>query len=142
MEEDNTDQILTAHTRILFCTFVSISYAGALLTSMLWKVSGSVPGWTRISLQLLFSVCLCGFSPPPPNIPTSSIFIWRGSRLRSHVGVALAEIFTLKLDKTQHMRESRPAQSSIGERLFINEDPRGALLNTAGRRSEAPPVTK
>lgn len=140
MEEDNTDQILTAHTRILFCTFVTISYAGTLGTSMLRKVSGSVPGWTRISVQLLFSVCLCGF--PPPNIPTSSIFIWRGSRLRRHVGVDLAEIFTLKLDKTQHMRESSPAQSSVGERLFINKDPRGALLNTAGRRSEAPPVTK
>lgn len=73
--------------------------------------------------------------PPPTNIPS-------GEDPRSHVGVDLAEIFTLKLDKTQHMRETSPAQSSIGERLFINEDPRGASLNTAGRRSEAPPVTK
>lgn len=61
------------------------------------------------------------------------LLIWKGFRLHGHVGVDMAVIYTPKLDKTQHMRETSPAQSSNGGRLFINEDPCGALLNTAGQ---------
>lgn len=97
------------------------------------KVSGSVPGWSLISPQLcVSSVFLCGFSPRYSNVLHGDLFIWREFKLRGHVRVDLAAICTLKLDKTQRKRETHPAQSSNGERLFINEDPCGALLNTAG----------